>query len=123
MCGTQEQGQLQGLGVCVAALDFPGGSDGKDSACNAGDMRSVPGLGRFPGEGNGYPLHCYCLENSMDKGVWRATVHEVKELNITERLTLSLSQVPMLSRAHVWFSVLKFLNRRPHFIFTGSDKL
>ena len=95
MCGTQEQGQLQGHGVYVAAPGFPGGSDGKDSPCNAGDTGSIPGLGRSPGEGNGYPLHCYCLENSMDRGVWGATVHEVKEWNITEQLTLSLSQGPM----------------------------
>ena len=46
-------------------MGFPGGSDGKESACNAGDLGSVPGLGRSPGEGNGYPLQ-YCLENSMD---------------------------------------------------------
>ena len=45
--------------------DFPGGSDGKESACNAGDQGSVPGLGRSPGEGNGYPLQYSCLENSM----------------------------------------------------------
>ena len=46
---------------------FPGGSDGKVSACNAGDPGSIPGLGRSPGEGNGNPLQYSCLENSMDK--------------------------------------------------------
>ena len=45
-----------------------GGSDGKESACNAGDLSSVPGLGRSPGEGNGDPLQYSCLENSMDRG-------------------------------------------------------
>ena len=49
---------------------FPGGSDGKESACNAGDPGSIPGSGRFPGEGNGYPLHYSCLENLMDRGAW-----------------------------------------------------
>ena len=49
-----------------------GGSDGKESGPNVGDLGSIPGLGRFPGEGNGY-----CLENSMDRGVWRATVHGI----------------------------------------------
>ena len=64
---------------------FPGGSDGKQSACNAGDLGSVPGSGRSPGEGNGYPLQYSCLENPMDREVWRATVHEgCKELDMTE---------------------------------------
>ena len=47
---------------------FPGGSDGKVSACNAGDLGSIPGLGRSPGEGNGNPLQHSCLENPMDRG-------------------------------------------------------
>ena len=56
---------------------FPGGSDIKVSACNAGDPGSVPGSGRSPGEGNGNPLQYSCLENSMDGGAWWATVHGV----------------------------------------------
>ena len=56
-------------------MSFPGGSDGKESTCNAGDSGSIPGSGRFPGEGNGYPLQCSCLENPMDRGAWWATVH------------------------------------------------
>ena len=56
---------------------FPGGSDGKESACNVGDIDSIPGLGRSPGEENGYPLQYSCLENSMDRGGWEATVHGV----------------------------------------------
>jgi len=54
-------------------------SDGKESARNAGDLGSVPGLGRSPGEGNVYPLQYSCLENSMDRGVWWATIHGVTE--------------------------------------------
>ena len=54
---------------------FPGGSDGKESACNAGDMGLIPGLGRSPGEGNDYPLRYSGLENSMDRGAWEAAVH------------------------------------------------
>ena len=56
---------------------FPGSSDGKESACNGGHLGSIPGLGRSPGEGNGNVLQYSCLENPMDRGVWRATVHEV----------------------------------------------
>ena len=55
--------------------DFPGGSDGKESACNAGDLDSMPRLGRSPGEGIGTPLQYSGLENSMDRGAWQATVH------------------------------------------------
>ena len=56
---------------------IPGGLDSKESACNAGDLGSIPGLGRFPGEGNGYLLQYSYVENSMDRRAWRATVHEV----------------------------------------------
>ena len=56
---------------------FSGGSEGKASACNAGDPGSIPGLGRSPGEGNGNPLQYSCLENAMDRGAWQATVHGV----------------------------------------------
>ena len=65
------------LQVCVYLLDFPGGSDGKASAYNAGDQGSIPGSGRSPGERNGNPLQCSCLENPMDGGAWLATVHGV----------------------------------------------
>ena len=56
---------------------FPSGSDGKESACNAGDLSSVPGLGRSSGEGNGNPFQYSCLENSKDRGAWQAIVHGV----------------------------------------------
>ena len=52
-------------------------SDDKESACNAGEPGSIPGFGRCPGEGSGNPLNYSCLENSMDRGAWRATVHGV----------------------------------------------
>ena len=57
--------------------DFPGGSDGKASVCSAGDLGSIPGLWKSPGEGNGNPLQYSCLENPMDRGAWYATVHGV----------------------------------------------
>ena len=58
-------------------VDFPSGSEVKASVCNAGDLGSIPGLGRSPGEGNGNPLQYSCLENPMDGGAWWATVHGV----------------------------------------------
>ena len=58
-------------------LGFPGDSVGKESAHNAGDLGSIPGSGRSSEEGNGNPLQYSCLENSMDRGVWWATVRRV----------------------------------------------
>ena len=57
-------------------LGFPGGSD-EETAHNAGDLGSIPELGRSPGEENGYPLQYSCLENSMDGGAWQSTVNGV----------------------------------------------
>ena len=56
-------------------MGFPGGSADKESACNVGDLGSIPGWGRSPGTGNGNPLQFYCLENFMDKETWKAIVH------------------------------------------------
>ena len=56
---------------------FPSGSEGKVSACNAGDQSLIPGSGRSPGEGNGSPLQYSCLENPIDRGAWQATDHRV----------------------------------------------
>ena len=53
-------------------MGFLGDSDGKASACNAGNPGLMPGMGRFPGEGNGNPLQYSCLENSMDRGAWQS---------------------------------------------------
>ena len=58
-------------------MGFPGGSNGKESVCNAGAPGSIPGSGRSPGEGNGNPLYYSCLENSIERGAWWAIVHRV----------------------------------------------
>ena len=60
-------------------MDFPCSSVCKESACSAGDLGLIPGVGRFPEEGNGNPLQYPCLENLMDTGAWRAAVHGVAE--------------------------------------------
>ena len=68
---------LKKRNLCSNLRSFPHSSAGKKSACNAGDLGSIPGLGRSPGEGNGNPLQYSCLENSMDRAAWWATVHGV----------------------------------------------
>jgi len=66
-------------------MGFPGGSDSKESACNAGGLDLIPRSGRSPGEGNGNPLQYSCLKNSMDRGAWWVIFHEVlKESDTTE---------------------------------------
>ena len=71
-------------------MGFLDGSDGKESACNAGDLVSIPGLGRSPGEGNSYPLRYSGREKSMDRGAWQVRVYEGhKEFDMNERLSLS----------------------------------
>ena len=65
---------------------FPRSSVGKESACNAGDLGSILGLGRSPGEGNGNVLQYSCLENPM-RGAWQATIYGVAELDTTERVS------------------------------------
>ena len=61
----------------VPSWECPGGSVSNESACSAGDLGLIPELGRSPGEGNGNPLQCSCLENPMDGGAWLATVHQI----------------------------------------------
>ena len=84
-CNAGDPGSISGSGRCPgegiathsSILGLPGGSDSKESVCNAGDLSLIPGLGRSPGGGNGNPLQYSCLENPVDRGDWRATVHGV----------------------------------------------
>ena len=87
---------------------MPGGSDGKESACNLGYPRSIPGLGRSSEEGNGNPLEYSGLENSMNREAWQATVHGVTEkLDTAERLTLTLIDSGIvLDLCHLIFIVI-----------------
>ena len=90
-------------------LDFPGGSAGKESACNAGDLGSIPGLGRSPGEGNSYPLQYSGLENSMDctkHGVakswtWLSDFHLTRPTFVSKVMSLIFN---MLSRLAIAFT-------------------
>ena len=82
-------------------VSFPGGSDGKASACNAGDPGLVPGLRRSPGEGNGNPLQYSCLENPTDRGAWWATIHRVTKSRMR------------LSELHFYFLAPSLYGLRP----------
>ena len=80
----------------ISIEGFPDSSVGKESTCNAGDLRLIPGLGRSPGERNGYPLQYSCLVNSIDKGAWRATVPGVAK-----------SQTRLVTNTNLWLDTLK----------------
>ena len=86
---------LQSKGTLKSPVQLPHNLVGKNSACNAGDLGLIPGLGRSPREGNGNPLQYSCLENPMDRGAWWATVHGVAKSqtrlsDFTHSLTQSL---------------------------------
>ena len=97
---------------------FPHSSVGKESACNVGDPGLIPGSGRSPGEGNGNPLRYSCLENSMDRGAWRATVHGVTIVG--HDLATKPPPQPLFFEMHFFIQVFKgsvtlfiFLTRKP----------
>ena len=76
------------LFVPTVFSDFPSSSEGKVSAYNGGDLGSIPGSGRSPGEGNGNPLQYSCLENPMDGGAWEAAVHGVAKSRTRPHFTM-----------------------------------
>ena len=78
-------------------IPFPGGSDSKESAYSVRDLGLIPRSGRSPGEGNGNPLQYSCLDNSMERGAWHATVHRVTESDMTEQLTYRLHVIMLFS--------------------------
>ena len=80
-------------------MAFPGGSEGKVSACNVGDPGLIPGLGRCPGEGNGNPFQYSCLENSMVRRAWRTVVHGI---------TKSWTQLSELRHTHTLHLITAF---------------
>ena len=96
---------------------FPGGSEDKASACHAGDLGSIPGLGRSPGEGNGNPLQYSCLENPMDRGSWRATYSPRghKEPGTTERVHSVVACAVLCS--FLWLNSIPCIDIL-HFIYT-----
>ena len=91
----------------VTWMGFPGGSYGKESACNVGDLDSISGLWKSPGEGNGYPLHCSCLESPMDRGAWWASVHSVTK-SWTCRIDTALTHTHTLLQVILHLSVFYF---------------
>ena len=83
-------------------MGFPDGSDSNECFCNVGELGLIPGLGRAPGEGNGYPLQYSCLENAMDRGVWKATVRGVAKSQIQlSNFTLCIICIQMYTQIMV----------------------
>ena len=96
------------ISIC---LGFPGGSDSKESACNTGDLGSIPGSGRSPEEGNGYPLQDSCLENPTDRGAWQAALmghNESDHDSVTEHRSASRSVIISASVRVAANTVLSF---------------
>ena len=86
--------------MTLLTTGFPGGSNGKKSACNARDLGLIPGSERSPGEENGNPLQYSCLGNPMERGAWQVTVYGVtKELNTMERLNNNDNNMINMARA------------------------
>ena len=109
---------------------FPDDSDGKESAFSAGDVGSIPGSGRSPGEGNSYPLQYSCLENSMGRGAWQATVHGVAESDMNEWLTLSVhfrewaqlwAVATTLDQQEISCNTRKWVRGRPEILFKFNN--
>ena len=98
-------------------MGFWDGWDGKESPCNAGDLGSIPGSGRSPGEKNGYLLQYFSLENSMDTGPWQTMVHGHKESDMIEWLTLF--HLIMLSRSVIFFQYVL----SSYYVLTDKPKL
>ena len=87
---NRESAHFEVCGWFKNTVDFPGGSDSKESTCNAGDQDSIPWSEKNPGDGNGYPLQHYCLENPLDRGTWWGnSPWSHKEADMTERLSIS----------------------------------
>ena len=101
----------------------PGGSEVKASACNAGDLGSIPGSGRSPGEGNGNPLQYSCLENPMDGGAWWATVHGVAKswTRLSDfRCNSDVIRRPLIFRVVDIASILEMEGMRPEELNKGG---
>ena len=95
----------ESLGNLTAHLDQACDSEFKASACNVGDLGSIPGLGRSPGEGNGNPLQYSCLVNPMDGGAWWATVHGVSKSRLRLGDFTSLQELDTTEGLHFHFSL------------------
>ena len=96
-------------------MGFPGGSDGKESACNVGDLGLIPRLGRSPEEGHGNLLQYFCLKNSMDGEAWQDTVHGIFQARILEWVAIHISKGSFQLRDQTQVSYIagKFFTSEP----------
>ena len=102
-------GLLSSFLLVIFHKGFPGGAEVKTSACNVGDLGSIPGWGRSPGEGNGNPLQYSCLENPMEGGAWWATVHRVAKSQTRLRHTHTHTHTQGLYKFFfIFFSIISY---------------
>ena len=104
---------------------FPGGSHDKESTCNVGDQGLIPGLGKYSGEENGYPLQYSYLEKFSDRGTWRAIVYGgLKELDVTEQLTHKhIEDLPITGFMGVLQRILSWKLIKALFYFNQSSQI
>ena len=106
-CLFSNPGSITHLGLTMGRWGFPSGSDSKESACSAGDPVQSLGWEDSSGEGSGNSLQYSCLENPMDKGAWRATVHGVTESDMTEQLTHIHTHNGQIIYSSIYFMICK----------------
>ena len=97
--------------VTLIHKDFPGNSAGIESTCNAGDLGSIPRLGRSPGEGNGNSYQYSCLGNLMDRGAWQAPIHWVTKVRCDLATKPPLPPLPKLRTYSSWHNFILFLQK------------
>ena len=95
-------------------MSFPGSSDGKEPAYHVGDPGSILGSGRSPGEGNGNPLQYSCLENSMDRGAWWATVHGIADSDTTVANTFTLHTYILFTDLQTQYNIIYLPDNQCH---------
>ena len=121
--GGGREGQ-EGGDICILLADsgFPGDSDGKEPACNAGDPGSIPESGRSPGGGHGYPLRYSCLENPMNRGAWKAT-HRPRGRTESDTIWLIHVDVWQISNEYCKAIILQLkINKLKHtHTYTGAN--
>ena len=106
--GRETCGRCRTIKILHETWGFPSGSDCRESVCNVGDSRSIPGSGKSPGEGNGYPLQYSCLENSMVRGAWQG-IQPLESQRVKHDLVTNTFHFHFEGRRSISFLILHFV--------------